>query len=173
MMSGCATPPPITVVPEKPKIKRITVQSLIGANKADFTPEIIAALQRVSVAVVGKAEATDAVLISEVMNYKTGRKLLIYLGNTPVLSKDQAQMLSNPLYSSGSGQLIPQLPSTGGPVPRMVTENAVVHMRMRLVDSTGKPLWINEYSYEALDIAQARHAVIVALIQAMKSALLL
>ncbi len=170
-LAGCASQPPVTAAPTKPKIKRIAVQTLIGPNKVDFTPEMMAALQGGSVVIVGKSQPADALLIGEVMNYKTGRKLMVFLGPTQVVSKNQAQTLSNPVFSSGSGQIIPQTPTSGGPIPRMVTENAVVHMRMRLLDAFGKPIWVNEYSYEGLDIAQVRRVVISALVQSLKRAI--
>ncbi len=160
------------VSPPKPaeRIRLLAVQPFDGSGGADVTREFVVALKAAGWAVAGKNQNADALLTGSVNDYSTNHKLMVFLGETNTLTNGKAATVSNPIVTGNGSQILPQGPTTSVNNPHLVSERAVVGVSARLV-SQRTTLWGDDFSYESLEFASARQAVVFALVRSLSRAL--
>jgi hypothetical protein len=162
-LSGCVTKPVVVQAPTppKPKIRRIAVAPIKGNAGPQISNELVRQLVAAGVHVSEKAESADAVLTASIIDYRPASKTLVFLGEmSSVTPGGQAQTISNPVVSFTNSQALTEGPALSLKNTQIVSVSATVGVSARLVESsTGNPVWADESTYEALDVAGALQAV--------------
>jgi hypothetical protein len=151
------------------KIQRISVHPFEGPGGPAVTDEFVRQLVGTSLEVTDQKHSGDVILTGSVTDYKPTTKLMVFLGNTSVLTPGgQAVVVSNPVVSVGGSQVTPEGPALGLPNTQVVSVSATVGVIARLVDSsTGNIVWSDTYTYEGLDTTSALDAVIGSLLKSL------
>ncbi len=173
LLAACSRPAVIPVKKEARPIRRIAVNPFEGVGGAEVAQELAKSLAASGWVVADRKQGVDAVLTGAVTGYKPSVLTMVFLGNTHTLANGQTITVTNPVISRMGSQVLPQGPAMGVNNPHIMTENAEVDVYARLIDvDEGRSLWGDEFSYESLQLADARKAVVTALAGAMTRALL-
>jgi hypothetical protein len=172
---GCSSPKAQVVVapppkaPEVAKIKKIWVKGFEGDATGEVAKHIAQSLQAAGIG-AANAQQADAFLTGTVVKAK--RKVMIYMGNTRTVSNNQAVVVSNPVVSLTSSQVVPESAAVGATNPHIVGEKSFVAVMARLSENrTGNLRWSYEFNYESVDPQHARQAVVTMLSQSLRNAL--
>lgn len=168
-LGACSSPELVKPPQEKiSRVERIAVKPFEGVGGAEVTQAMLKSLAGSGLVVVDAKKGADAVLTGSVGDYRTGRKVMIILGNShSVLSNGQKVEVSNPVVSLTGSPL--QNPALGN--PQIVMERAAVRVLVKLIDvPNGNVLWVGDTSYESLELPQALQTVTGILVQALQEA---
>lgn len=167
---GCAVAPP-PVKPQAPslaKIHRVGVLPVEGEGGADAFHELVRQLLGAGFEVTEPTKKPDAWVSARMTEYKTANKQIVFLGeHRSVEAATNAPVVTNPVVS-GMGTVVDGS-TLGKPKSQMVLVNAVTGMQIRLMDPASKSvLWVQEFSYEGVDVASALEAMTHVLVHALQ-----
>jgi hypothetical protein len=159
--------------PGVPVLRRIYVNAFEGDTGSTITKEMEHALLANGVTVVDRPQKADAVLLGTVVEYNPDKKLMVYLGNAnSVGSNGQSQAVTNPVVTSNATQVTAQGLIQSQENMQIASGIASVVLSLRLQQSPhGGIVWVDEYSYESLDIQRALRVVAGTLAQSLQRAL--
>jgi hypothetical protein len=162
-------PPAPPKPPETARLQRIWVQGFEGDGSGEMSRDVTRALKAAGLAAPSRQQA-DALLTGNVA--KSKRKLMIYLGSTRTLSNNQAVVVSNPVVSARSSQVVPESAAVGTTNPSILAENTAMGVAAQLTEArTGALRWSYEFTYESLNLQDARQVLAAQLAQTLKNSL--
>jgi hypothetical protein len=140
-----------------------------GPGGGAATDEFVRELVGTGITVSDAKHSGDVILRGTVTDYKPNTPLMIFLGNTTlVTSNGQAATVDNPVIISNAASSVPEGVAPGAHSAQVVSVIATVSMEVTLVDaSTKTPLWRGNQSYEGLDLTQTLQVVVGSLNQSL------
>jgi hypothetical protein len=171
-LSACTTTTTITA-PRAPydfsKVKRISVTPFEGPGGSAATDEFVRQLLGTGLTVSDVKHSGDVVLRGTVTEYKANTPLMVFLGNTMLVTTGgQAVTVDNPVVAQTAAQSTAEGVAPGGHNAQVVSVMATVSVDVVLLDASSKILlWKGSQSYEGLELADALHVVIANLNQSL------
>lgn len=168
--TGCATKVVVKPGFDFSKIHRVAVLPFEGPGGPTVTNEFVRQLLASGLDVADRARGVDAVLSGTVIDYRPNNPLMVFLGLASIpVPGSQPVVVTNPVVSAGGIQVTPKGTAFGLPNAQMVTVNVSVGIHARLSDSaSGRAVWAQDYSYEALDAQGAIQAVASTLVKSLR-----
>jgi hypothetical protein len=155
------------------KIRRVAVTPFEGTSGAAVSNDFVRQLLAAGLEVSAQAQDADAIFSGEVLEYRPSDKVLVYLGNTPVIvAGGSAVTVTNPVVSLTSAAGNNEGPAPSRQSTQIVSVIATVSAKARLTEAkTGRVVWTDEYGYESLDSAGASQTVATVLVRSLRHSL--
>ena len=170
VMTGCAHKPASVKNPQFQfaAVRRVAVMPFDGDSGSAVTNEMVRRLLAAGLAVSKTAGGVDAVINGTVGDYNPNNKVLIFIGKVKLPVQDESVEVSNPVISVSSPDQKAATFAVNAQTPQMVGAYASVDVTVRMSDpKTGKPVWLGEASYEAVEPAGAVRSAVSILVGAL------
>ncbi len=170
LIMSCASPR-MSVKPgyDFSKIRKISVANFAGNGGAAVSDEFVRMLVGSKLEITDAKHRGDVVLNGSVTEYRPSDKLMVFLGDTSLVSPGgQTVVMNNPIVALSGSQVTPQGAAMGVPNAQVVSVSATVGVIARLVDqTTGAVVWADSISYEGLDIQSALQGTVGSLVRSL------
>lgn len=137
------------------------------------TDEFVRALVGAGVEVSDAHHPGDAILRGTVTDYKSNNQLMVFLGNTPLMTPGgQTVVADNPLVSPSGSQAAPGTSTLGAQNAQVISIIATVGINVTLIDPASKNgVWAGSASYEGLDLQSTLQTVVGSLTTSLERVL--
>ncbi len=172
-LSACASTSPVSRAPyDFSKIRRITVMPFEGTGGPAASDEFVREIVGTGLAVSDARHPGDVILRGTVTEYKSNTSLMVFLGNTTLVSlSGQAVVVDNPVVAPGPAGT-PEGISPEAHHAQVVSVIATVGLDVVLLDASTKTLlWRGSQSYEGLELPGTLQTVVRSLTHSLSAVL--
>ncbi len=151
------------------KVHKICVLPFQGAGGPVTFNEFVREMAGTGIEVINSPVGADAILQGNVTEYKDNTQLIVFLGNTSLVTPGgQTVVVNNPMVSVNGSQATPDGTVPGVRNPQVISIMSTVAVDAHLLDAvTHKVLWTAHDSYEGLDLQGALRVVVETMTQSM------
>jgi TolB-like protein len=152
------------------KVRRISVAPFEGQGGQAVSDEFVRELVGKGRVVTDVHHPGDVILKGLVTDYKANSALMVFLGNTSLVTPaGRTVTVDDPVLSLSASRVSPEGTVIANPGGQIAAVSARVEVTAHLfAASSGNLLWTGNFSYEALDIPHALEAVVASLTEALE-----